>query len=231
MGHVFALAGLLLLLPALLLLPSDRDDAGPQAVPPTAGASAPVPGASGARRSARRPAQRAASAPQAAASTSSPAGEAVLAAKRLVVPVQGIPRSQLNDNFSDSRGTGRTHKALDIMAPWGTPVLAADDGRVAKISRNRGGGLALYQEDATGRIVYYYAHLSGYADGLREGQALRRGDVIGYVGTTGNAPDSAPHLHFAVQLLTVDGRWWKGEPVNPYAALVREESLTAQRSR
>jgi len=228
MGQVFALVGLLLVLPTLLLLPSERDDAArPVAAPAVTQATPPRAGAAP-KRHARRPA----SAPLAAASASSSAlGESVLAAKRLVVPVQGIARSRLRDTFHDERGFGRVHKALDIMAPWGTPVLAADDGRVAKISRNRGGGLALYQEDSSGQLVYYYAHLSGYAEGLREGQPLRRGDVIGYVGTTGNAPDSAPHLHFAVQLLSVNGRWWKGEPVNPYAALAREEALTAQRAR
>ena len=226
MGQIFALVGLLLVLPALLLLPSERDDAARPAVAPAVTQATPPRAAAMPKRHARR----AASAPQAAASSSA-LGETVLAAKRLVVPVQGIARSRLRDTYSDERGLGRTHKALDIMAPWGTPVLAVDDGRIAKISRNRGGGLALYQEDASGQLVYYYAHLSGYADGLREGQPVRRGDVIGYVGTTGNAPDSAPHLHFAVQLLSVNGRWWKGEPVNPYAALAREESLTAQRSR
>jgi peptidoglycan LD-endopeptidase LytH len=155
----------------------------------------------------------------------------LLAERQLKIPVQGIARSQLRDTFHEKRGVGRTHKAIDIMAPWGTPVLAADDGKVAKISSNRGGGLSVYQVDPSGRFVYYYAHLAGYADDLREGQAVRRGDVIGYVGTTGNAPESAPHLHFAVLLLAQEKRWWGGEPVNPYDALARDEALTARLAR
>ena len=115
------------------------------------------------------------------------------------------------------------HRAIDIMAPWGTPVLAADDGHVTKVSSNRGGGLAVYQADASGRFLYYYAHLAGYAEGLHDGQPVRRGEVIGYVGATGNAPDHAPHLHFAVQYTDNAKRWarlWgRGEAVNPYAAL------------
>jgi murein DD-endopeptidase MepM/ murein hydrolase activator NlpD len=150
-----------------------------------------------------------------------------LSSHGLAVPVKGIARSALQDNFGDTRGGGRSHKALDIMAPWGTPVLAADDGRLEKISSNRAGGLAAYQSDPSGQFIYYYAHLAGYADGLKEGQALRRGDVIGYVGTTGNAPATAPHLHFQVMLLEHKGRWWGGEAVNPYAALVRGETLVA----
>ncbi|MDB5857000.1 MAG: endopeptidase [Ramlibacter sp.] len=150
-----------------------------------------------------------------------------LAARTLAVPVQGIRRSQLRDTFSDERGRGRKHKALDIMAPRGTPVLAADDGEVAKISSNKAGGLSIYQVDPSGRIVYYYAHLDHYAEHLHDGQPLRRGDVIGYVGTSGNAPESAPHLHFAVLVLERKGRWWGGEALNPYAALVRGETVAA----
>jgi murein DD-endopeptidase MepM/ murein hydrolase activator NlpD len=153
----------------------------------------------------------------------------LLAARSLGVPVQGVLRSQLRDNFSDERGRGRKHKALDIMAPRGTPVLAADDGRVAKISSNLAGGLAVYQVDPSGAVVYYYAHLDHYAENLHDGQALRRGDVIGYVGTTGNAPASAPHLHFAVLVVEHKGRWWGGESLNPYAALLRADTLTAAR--
>lgn len=152
-----------------------------------------------------------------------PSAEERLAGRQLAVPVQGIPRSRLRDTFHDGRGKGRAHRAIDIMAPWGTPVLAADDGHVTKISSNRGGGLAVYQADPSGRFLYYYAHLAGYADGLQEGQAVRRGEVIGYVGATGNAPDHAPHLHFAVQYVDSEKRlarlWGRGEVVNPYAAL------------
>lgn len=158
----------------------------------------------------------------------SPAQE-LLDARPLVVPVQGIAPAQLRDTFHEKRGSSRIHKALDIMAPWGTPVLAADDGRVTKISSNRGGGLSLYLVDTSGTLVYYYAHLAGYADELREGQVVKRGDVIAYVGATGNAPDHAPHLHFAVQVVTTKGRWWGGEALNPYEALTRGAALSAGR--
>ena len=102
---------------------------------------------------------------------------------------------------------------------------------MAKISSNKAGGLSVYQVDATGRIVYYYAHLDRYADNLRDGQRLRRGDVIGYVGTTGNAPETAPHLHFAVLVVERKGRWWGGEALNPYDALVRDDGAVATASR
>ena len=150
----------------------------------------------------------------------------LLARRRLLVPVAGTPPTKLQDSFGARRGMGRKHEAIDIMAPWGTPVLAADDGRVEKITSNRGGGLTLYQVDASGRFVYYYAHLAGYAEGLKEGQPVRRGDVIGYVGATGNASRNAPHLHFAVLLLTTQKRWWGGEAINPYPALAQSAALT-----
>jgi murein DD-endopeptidase MepM/ murein hydrolase activator NlpD len=156
-----------------------------------------------------------------------PSAADILAARHLIVPVQGVPRAALHDTFAAARSKGRSHNAIDIMAPRGTPVLAADDGRLEKISSNRGGGLAAYQSDPSGQFIYYYAHLAGYAEGLRDGQPLRRGDVIGYVGTTGNAPSTAPHLHFAVMLLTHQGRWWGGEAVNPYAALSQGDTVVA----
>jgi len=161
------------------------------------------------------------------ASPAAPAGDELLARRNLGVPVEGVRPAQLRDTFEESRGKGRIHKAIDIMAPWGTPVLAADDGKVTKISKNRAGGLSLFQTDASGRFVYYYAHLAGYADGLREGQQLQRGDLLGYVGATGNAPEHAPHLHFAVQLVQNNGRFWKGEVLNPYPALMASQAVAA----
>jgi murein DD-endopeptidase MepM/ murein hydrolase activator NlpD len=159
---------------------------------------------------------------------SDPSGD-LLAARQLAVPVQGVQRSQLRDTFEDRRGSSRTHQAMDIMAPWGTPVLAADEGKVVKISSNRGGGLTLYLVDPSGKLVYYYAHLAGYADGLREGQPVQRGEVIAYVGATGNAPEHAPHLHFAVLTVAGPRRWWGGEAINPYEALRRDDTVTAAR--
>lgn len=133
----------------------------------------------------------------------------------LLVPVEGVTRQQLVDTFDARRGV-RRHRALDIMAPRGTRVLAAVDGEVAKVYRHVLGGLSVYQYDAERRYSYYYAHLDGYAPGLREGQWLRRGDLVGFVGSTGNAPASAPHLHFAVIELGPERKWWKGTPVNPH---------------
>lgn len=137
----------------------------------------------------------------------------------VVIPVSGVQRSQLRDHFRDARG-GRDHLAIDIMAPRRTPVLAAIDGRVAKLFLSKPGGITIYQFDAKKEFVFYYAHLDGYAPGLVEGKELGRGDVIGYVGTTGNAPANAPHLHFAIGRLGNPPNWWKSEPVNPYPLLV-----------
>lgn len=134
----------------------------------------------------------------------------------LIVPVQGVLRRELFDSFGDARSEGRSHQGIDIMAEQGTPVLAAADGSIAKLHDSERGGVAIYQYDASGRVVYYYAHLDARAAGLVEGQSVRQGDVIGYVGMTGNAP--VPHLHFEIQHRR-DGRWWRGRPVNPYPIL------------
>ncbi|HUP29990.1 MAG TPA: M23 family metallopeptidase [Usitatibacter sp.] len=141
-----------------------------------------------------------------------------LAGGKLLVPVRGIERTALRDNYSARRGP-RTHNALDIMAPRGTPVLAAADGRVAKIYRHPLGGLSVYQYDSAESFAYYYAHMDAFAAGLLEGAVLKRGDVIGYVGTTGNASPSSPHLHFAMYRLGADRKWWRGTAVNPYTYL------------
>ncbi len=136
----------------------------------------------------------------------------------LLIPVKGVTREGLRDTFHDARGK-RVHRALDIMAARGTPVVAAGDGRVVKVYRHILGGLCVYQYDAKEEYAYYYAHLDGYAEGLAEGDVLKRGDPIGYVGTTGNASRTAPHLHFALIRLGPDKRWYRGEPVNPYSLL------------
>lgn len=140
--------------------------------------------------------------------------------RELEVPVEGIDGDDLHDTFSDRRGVGRTHEALDIMAPRGTPVVAVEDGTIAKLFLSEGGGgITIYQFDPSTQYSYYYAHLDRYAPGLREGQAVRRGDVIGYVGSTGNASPDAPHLHFGIFRLTPERQWWKGEALNPYDIL------------
>lgn len=144
----------------------------------------------------------------------------LLREKRLMVPVAGVAPARIPDSFTARRGT-RIHSALDIMAPRGTPVLSADGGRVFKLRSNALGGITIYALDPTERFVYYYAHLDRYADGLAEGQRLQPGDVIGYVGTTGNAPPNVPHLHFQVLLYRGNGRWWDGDPLNPHPFLAR----------
>lgn len=142
-----------------------------------------------------------------------------LASRRLLIPVEGVDRSRLRDNFHEGRGS-RRHDALDIMAARGTPVHAVDSGRVAKLFDSKAGGLTVYQFDRDEKYAYYYAHLDRYAQGLKEGALLARGDLVGYVGTTGNATPTAPHLHFTIFRLGPDRKWWKGTAVNPYPFLV-----------
>lgn len=137
-------------------------------------------------------------------------------AGKLMVPVDGVKFSQLTDTYNAPRGTERHHEALDIMAPKGTKVFAVADGKVAKLFTSVPGGLTVYQFEPTEKYAYYYAHLDKYADGIKEGMLLKRGDLVGYVGVTGNSDPKAPHLHFAVVQLTPEKQWWKGTPVNPY---------------
>lgn len=137
--------------------------------------------------------------------------------RHLTLPVEGIDREALYDSFDDPRSGGRTHRAIDIMAPRGTPVFAVEDGTIAKLDDDQGGGgTVVYQYDPERRFVYYYAHLESWAEGLEEGARVGRGQVIGYVGTTGNAPPGAPHLHFAITVLDEEGRWWGGVPIDPF---------------
>jgi murein DD-endopeptidase MepM/ murein hydrolase activator NlpD len=137
----------------------------------------------------------------------------------LLIPVEGVKLAQLSDNFNQPRGTERRHEALDIVAPKGSKVIAAADGKVVKLFNSKPGGLTVYQFDVTEKYAYYYAHLDRYADGVKEGTLLKRGDLVGYVGTTGNAGAAGPHLHFAVFELTPQKEWWKGTPINPYPLL------------
>ena len=136
----------------------------------------------------------------------------------LEFPVAATART-MTDSFDDPRGLTRRHHAVDIMAPRGSPVRAVDDGTIVKLASGGGGGTTIYQFDGTELYCYYYAHLQGYAPGLHEGQKVTRGEVIGYVGTTGNAPASAPHLHFAISRLDERKEWWNGTPINPYSLL------------
>jgi murein DD-endopeptidase MepM/ murein hydrolase activator NlpD len=138
----------------------------------------------------------------------------------LLIPVADVIPIQLRDTFNQARSEGRRHDAIDIMAPQGTPVLAATDGRVIKLFQSDRGGITLYELDPSGRYVYYYAHLMSYAEGVAEGRQLRRGDVIAYVGDTGNAGAGKYHLHFAISKLTSPRSWSGGDPINPYPLFV-----------
>ncbi len=142
-------------------------------------------------------------------------------ARQLLIPVQNIRPSDLTDTYSDSRGGGsRLHEAIDIMAPKGTTVLSAAPGVVEKLFRSDAGGKTIYVRSADGETIYYYAHLDGYAKGLKEGQRVRRGQRLGTVGSSGNASDEAPHLHFAILQTTEDAEWWEpANAVNPYPLL------------
>ncbi|MDQ1920267.1 M23 family metallopeptidase [Massilia pseudoviolaceinigra] len=144
---------------------------------------------------------------------------AVPASGKLMVPVEGVKLASLRDNFDQPRGADRHHEALDIMAPKGTRVLAVSDGKLVKLFNSKPGGLTVYQFDPSEKYAYYYAHLDRYAEGVKEGMDLKRGDLVGYVGVTGNSDPNAPHLHFAVVELTAEKKWWKGTPINPFPLL------------
>jgi murein DD-endopeptidase MepM/ murein hydrolase activator NlpD len=141
-----------------------------------------------------------------------------LEGRTLLMPVAGARTLDLRDNFEEPRGS-RRHEAIDILAPRHTPVIAVEAGRIARLFTSAAGGLTIYQFDPAEDYVYYYAHLEAYAAGLSEGDPVRAGQVVGYVGTTGNAPADVPHLHFAIMRLTADRRWWEGTPIDPYPLL------------
>src|SRR5438105_2692996 len=131
---------------------------------------------------------------------------------RLAMPIAGVDPMKLHSNFEEMRG-GHRHEALDIMAPRGTPVMAVAQGNVVKLFNSKPGGLTVYQFDDSQTMCYYYAHLDHYAPGLKEGTLLRKGDVLGYVGSTGDASPNAPHLHFAIFRLGPEKKWWKGTAI------------------
>ena len=137
----------------------------------------------------------------------------------LIIPVAGVRPDQLLDTYSDSRSEGRSHDAIDIMAPAETPVLAAADGAIQKLWQSERGGTAIYQASADQKMIFYYAHLSRYADGLTEGKQVRQGEVIAYVGDTGNAGTGNYHLHFSIAIVSDPKRYWEGTNINPYPLL------------
>lgn len=148
--------------------------------------------------------------------------ELAMLSAELMIPIAGVQPSELRDSFHELRGGGtRMHEALDIMAPRGTPVLSATPGRVLKLHNSKDGGLMVYAADSTDQFVLMYAHLDHYADGMRDGLPLERGQVIGYVGSTGNASENAPHLHFAIAHPTDVKLWWTGTPIDPRPLLRR----------
>lgn len=140
----------------------------------------------------------------------------------LVIPVLGVKPEQLLDTFGDARSEGRPHDAIDIAAAAGTPVVAASEGEIARLFQSEKGGTTIYQLSPDKKLVFYYAHLQRYADGLHEGKYLRRGEVIGYVGDTGNAGAGNYHLHFSIAILTDPKRHWEGTNINPYPLLKRQ---------
>lgn len=146
---------------------------------------------------------------------------AAVAAGAYVIPVAGLRAEQLTDTFTAARGSGsRVHDAIDIMAPRGTPVLAATSGTVEKLFTSKPGGLTIYVRSPDRRTIAYYAHLDSYAPGLAEKQPVRQGQQLGTVGSTGNADPSAPHLHFAIMQTTPDANWWEpATAINPYPLL------------
>jgi peptidoglycan LD-endopeptidase LytH len=144
---------------------------------------------------------------------------AAAATSRLLIPVYGVAATSLVDTYGDARGEGRRHDAIDIMAPRGTPVLAAADGVVMKLFQSDLGGTTLYQLSLDGHTIYYYAHLDGYAPKMSEGRVLRRGEVLGYVGNSGSAGPGNYHLHFEVLTPEKPDQYWGGDPQNPFPLL------------
>lgn len=137
-------------------------------------------------------------------------------AERLMVPVHGFSREGLRDTYTAPRSGDRNHRAIDLLAPAGTPVLATDDQVIGRLGDTPLGGIIIYASDLTAHFVYYYAHLKSYRSGLAVGDTVARGEVIGYVGITGNASPNEPHLHFQVMKRGAGRAWWDGPPINPY---------------
>jgi murein DD-endopeptidase MepM/ murein hydrolase activator NlpD len=142
----------------------------------------------------------------------------------LAIPVVGVKPDQLADTFTQARSNGRRHDAIDIMAAEGTPVIATADGTIEKLFNSARGGITIYERSPDQKWMYYYAHLSAYAPGLAEGQQVKRGQVIGRVGHTGDASAEGPHLHLAVNSMAAGERWWQGTPINPYPLLAGKKA-------
>ena len=136
--------------------------------------------------------------------------------RSLRLPIDGAIVTAMEGGFAEPRdGHARRHEAVDMLAPRDTPVHAVENGTIARVFFSKAGGNTIYQFDPAGRFCYYYAHLNRYAGSLHDGQSVSKGDVIGYVGTSGNAPPNTPHLHFAIYRLDAHKRWWQGTPIDP----------------
>jgi murein DD-endopeptidase MepM/ murein hydrolase activator NlpD len=178
--------------------------------PVPVGAPQPVP--------AGAPVSTPASTPDSSAAAPS-ASDEYLRARSILLPVAGADMSKVEDSFNEPRDGGRVHRAIDILAPRGTPILSADDGKILRMTTSALGGISMYTVDTESRLVYYYAHMDHYNDAMSPGRMIVRGDTLGYVGTTGNAPKDTPHLHFQVMRWPADGKYWNGDPIDPYEAL------------
>ena len=152
----------------------------------------------------------------------SPAAGSFVGQVNLIIPVSGVKPEQLIDTFGDARSVGRAHDAIDIPAAAGTPVIAASDGEVARLFQSERGGTTIYQLSPDKKLVFYYAHLQRYADGIYAGKFVRQGEVIAYVGDTGNAGVGNFHLHFSIAALTDPKRYWEGTNINPYPLLKKQ---------
>jgi len=157
--------------------------------------------------------------PQTDQASSPPLNPSFVGTLKLIIPVAGVKPDQLLDTFTDARSEGRVHDAIDIPAPAGTPVLAAADGEIVKLFPSERGGTTIYQLSSDRKLVFYYAHLQRYADGLVVGKLVKQGDVIAYVGDTGNAGTGNFHLHFSISIVADPKRYWEGTNINPYPLL------------
>ncbi len=209
----------------LLLARGSREMASRSEIPDTTGTTGVTPagGAStgGVEWNARPPGLATVPALPAPGPPASSAEVAELRARDLRMPIDGADVERWKGSF-DEMHNGHRHEAVDIMAPRDTPIRAVSDGRIAKLFVSKAGGLTVYERDPSGRYIYYYAHLDHYAAGLRDGDAVSRGQVIGYVGTTGDAPPGTPHLHFTIFRVADPKRWWEGTAVDPYAVYAKE---------
>ena len=148
-----------------------------------------------------------------------PLAESFVGTLKLIIPVTGVRPDQLTDTFADARSEGRVHDAIDIPAAAGTPVVAAADGEIARLFLSERGGTTIYQFSADKKLVFYYAHLQRYADGLMAGKSVHQGEIIAYVGDTGNAGTGNFHLHFSISVINDPKRYWEGANINPYPLL------------